>query len=47
MLKEKNMNSHESLMNFIINFFLLFVSALAWRTNAIYGRLFYVEPPFL
>ena len=46
MLKEKNMNSHESLMNYIINFFLLFASALAWRTDAIYGRL-HAVPPFL
>ena len=40
MLKENNMNYHQSLMNFIINFFFLFASALALFLASLYAKFF-------
>ena len=42
MLKENNMNYHQSLMNFIINFFFLFASALALFLASLYAKFFSV-----
>ena len=39
-MSKKNMNYHQSLMNFIINFFFLFASALALFLASPYASFF-------